>query len=673
MWQGLKRWWQIKMRSYDTPFDDETPFWIVSLTFHLVLLLLMGKILLPTSSDRKVELLAEPEAPVALQEEMPEVSFNPLEQTELGSDSLDATELAAEQTRQIELELEQRNPVEVAKVDSLVGELLLNDAFDQASADNLQPLATKGTVGQAVAGAAGAVDRITQEILLSLDERPTLVVWLFDQSASLMQQREEIAERFDRVYNELNILSQGGAEQFKKHRDEPLLTQIYAYGSSFNRMLKESTNDPVLMREAISRIERDDTGIEYVFSAVLQTAADFQKLRKVNRLTGERDRNVMIIVVSDEAGDDINRLDECSAFCSKLEIPVYVIGVPAPFGREETQVRWVDPDPDYDQTPQWSPVSQGPETVMPERVDVDYVGGSFEDFEEIDSGFGPFGLTRLAYETGGIYFAVHPNREIGRAIRQSETANYSAYLRYFFDPEVMRRYKPDYVSRQTYMERLLANRCRQSLVQAAQVSRIGALQTPTLVFPKLDEAVFANALSQAQRNAALLEPKMNQLYEILKQGEQDREKEISPRWKAGYDLAYGRVLASKVRTEAYNGMLAMAKTKLKFEDEKNNTWALKPADKIETGSQSANLADKARQHLTRVLDEHSGTPWAMMAERELAIPMGWTWTERFTPPPAPPGPQAAAPNVPPPPPGLPNVPQPQPLAMPKPKRPPPKL
>jgi hypothetical protein len=30
-----------------------------------------------------------------------------------------------------------------------------------------------------------------------------------------MQQRGEIAARFDRVYNELNILAQGGAEQFK--------------------------------------------------------------------------------------------------------------------------------------------------------------------------------------------------------------------------------------------------------------------------------------------------------------------------------------------------------------------------------------------------------------------------------------------------------------------------
>jgi hypothetical protein len=672
MWQGLKRWWQVRTRSYDTPFDNEVPFWIVSLTFHLVLLILMAKILLPPPAERKVQLLAEPDQAVELQQEMPEVSFNPLEQTEIGADSLDATQLAAEQTREIERELEQRNPVEVARVESLVGELLLNDAFDQASADNLQALATKGTVGQAVAGASGAVDRVTQEILLSLDERPTLVIWLFDQSASLMQQRGEIAARFDRVYNELNILAQGGAEQFKKHRDEPLLTQIYAFGSSFNRMLKEPTNDISSLQEAISKIERDDTGIEYVFSAVLQTAADFQKLRKVNRLTGERERNVMIIVVSDEAGDDINRLDECSTFCSKLEIPVYVIGVPAPFGREETQVRWVDPDPEFDQTPQWAVVSQGPETVMPERVNLDYVGGGFEDLEEIDSGFGPFGLTRLAYETGGIYFAVHPNREIGRAIRQSETANYSAYLRYFFDPEVMRRYKPDYVSRQTYMERLMSNKCRQALVQAAQVSRIGALQAPVLVFPKLDEAVFANIVSQAQRSAALLEPKMNQLYEVLRLGEQDRDQEISPRWRAGFDLAYGRVLAGKVRAEAYNGMLAIAKTKLKFQDSKNNTWVLQPADKIETGSQSANLAEKAKAHLKRVIAEHPGTPWAMMAERELATPLGWTWTERFTPPPEPP-PQMTAPDNPPPPPGLPNVPQPQPLAMPKPKRPPPKL
>jgi hypothetical protein len=164
---------------------------------------------------------------------------------------------------------------------------------------------------------------------------------------------------------------------------------------------------------------------------------------------------------------------------------------------------------------------------------------------------------------------------------------------------------------------------------------------------------------------------MNQMFEILKLGEQDRDQEISPRWRAGYDLAYGRVLAGKVRAEAYNGMLAIAKTKLKFADEKNNTWVLQPADSIETGSQAKTLAEKAQTYLQRVMAEHPGTPWAMMAEKELANPMGWTWKERFTPPPEPPQMAMNPPDNPPP--GIPNVPQPQPLAMPKPKRPPPKL
>ena len=46
----------------------------------------------------------------------------------------------------------------------------------------------------------------------------------------------------------------------------------------------------------------------------------------------------------------------------------------------------------------------------------------------MDSGFGPFGLCRLAYETGGLYFTVHPNRKTGQRIRPWETAAMSSHL-----------------------------------------------------------------------------------------------------------------------------------------------------------------------------------------------------------------------------------------------------
>jgi hypothetical protein len=92
----------------------------------------------------------------------------------------------------------------------------------------------------------------------------------------------------------------------------------------------------------------------------------------------------------------------------------------------------------------------------------------------------------------------------------------------------------------------------------------------------------------------------------------------------------GRVLAVKVRTEAYNAMLAQAKTGLKFKNEKNNTWILEPADSITVGSQLEKMAQKSKMYLERVVNDHPGTPWALLAKKELANPVGWQWKEEYT-------------------------------------------
>jgi hypothetical protein len=274
-------------------------------------------------------------------------------------------------------------------------------------------------------------------------------------------------------------------------------------------------------------------------------------------------------------------------------------------------------------------VNQGPESLLPERVQLHF-SGSREDTDPLDSGFGPFALTRLCYETGGIYFAVHPNRNVRRPIGRRETADYSAHIRHFFDPEIMRRYRPDYVSANEYMQALTTHRCRNVLVKASAMSWLTPLQRPQLRFVKTDEAALANSLTEAQKEAAKLEPKIQPLYATLKHGEADRPKESSPRWQAGYDLAIGRVLAVKARTESYNAMLAQAKRGMKFKNEKNNTWQLTPDDDVSVGSQLEKIADTARQYLHRVVEEHPDTPWEMLAKRELREPMGWKWKETHT-------------------------------------------
>ena len=110
-------------------------------------------------------------------------------------------------------------------------------------------------------------------------------------------------------------------------------------------------------------------------------------------------------------------------------------------------------------------------------------------------------------------------------------------------------------------------------------------------------------------------------------GEKDREKITTPRWQAGFDLAIGRTLAVKVRTEGYNAMLANAKQGLKFKNDKDDTWELKPIDAVTVNSALTKDADDAKKYLTRVATDNKGTPWAMDAEKELKQPLGWEWHE----------------------------------------------
>ena len=232
----------------------------------------------------------------------------------------------------------------------------------------------------------------------------------------------------------------------------------------------------------------------------------------------------------------------------------------------------------------------------------------------------------------------------------------------------MRKYRPDYVSRKEYERRTSKNRARTALVRAATFSQTGQLAEPRFRFPRFDEAAFARSVTLAQRAPAILQPKLDRLYEILKTGEEDRVAETALRWQAGYDLAYGRVLAARLRTKAYNEMLALAKTKLKFENPDNNTWVLKPADVITTGSQNQRLAAKAKEYLEAVIKKHPQTPWAMLAKRELRTPIGYRWTETYTKPPEPRQPrQNNNNNV------APLNPVPRENAMPKERRRPPKL
>jgi hypothetical protein len=485
-------------------------------------------------------------------------------------------------------------------------------------------LIVKGVGSVGTAGAIGAVDRITKEILTSLEERPTLVVWLFDQSGSLKPQRDAIAKRFDHVYEELGAIESKGNRALHRQQDKPLLTIVAEFGQTIQLVTPKPTDDPKEIKASMAEITDDPSGRENTFQSIYYIADTFHHYR----LRSPR-RNVMLVVFTDEAGDDVEELDATVDICRKFEMPVYVVGVPAPFGREEAYIKYVDPDPNFDQTPQWLPLHQGPESLMPERIKLNFAGMSQYD-DPVDSGFGPFGLCRLTTETGGIYFTVHPNRKVGDKVSTTETSAFSTHLAAFFDEKIMRNYRPDYVSADQYKQLLAQNRACAALVEAAQLTWTSPMQDAKKSFPKVDDAQFARELTTAQRSAAKIEPQIAQLVAVLRKGEPDRPKLMKPRWQAGFDLAIGRALAVEVRTEGYNAILAEAKQGMKFKDEKSDTWVLRPAKEVTINSALTKNAADARMYLERVVADHPDTPWAMEAKQELKDPMGWEWREKFT-------------------------------------------
>jgi hypothetical protein len=609
--------------------NEEATALIGSMLVHMIIILTLALVPLHLNSDDEaVVIVSHPEYSQEDVEIIDEVTYSDVEHVEVGANSIAEAEMAEASAEMFAEMAEIPNPLELDPTE--LGQIEVNKMFEQAVAPLDKLTDQKGKVGQGTEGAAGAVDRITFEILQSMEERPTLVVWLFDQSGSLHRQRREIRDRFDRIYKELGIAESSGAKVFRRNdnKDVPLLTSVIGFGGGVTLYTEEPTDKLEEIKSIVDNIDVDSSGVEKVFTAITLAADQYKSLRRSRGSQGPQ-RNVLFVVVTDERGDDANMLESSITSCRRWGIPVYVIGVPAPFGREHTLVKYVDPDLKYDQSPQWAEVDQGPETLLPERVQVGFTG-NFEQEPVIDSGFGPYALTRLCYETGGIYFTVHPNRNVNRQVNRREIEAFASDLKYFFDPIAMSRYRPDYLSQQDYLTMVKASPLRQALVLAAQMKPATGLSRPVTRFVKREDAQLVADLTRAQQDAAKLEPTLVRMAQTLAPGNQGRQSETSLRWKAGFDLAMGRVLAQKVRTESYNAMLAQAKRGMPFKEKKNNTWVLKPSDEITVGSKWKSEAVTARELLEGVSKEHKGTPWALLAMQELKVPIGWEWAEEFT-------------------------------------------
>src|SRR5262245_6335654 len=215
---------EVQAASKQPLLDGDAAAFVISFFLHLALIIALG--LAPIAKPAEEVVLVVSAAPAEEQVDLKlpdEFSFSDLPSVEIGSNSVQGVAAALSMAPVIS---------EVAAVPSHLlttpvelGRLEINDFLDTASGRHYaENLAVKGAAGEGTTGAVGAIDRITHEILLSLEERKTLVVWLFDETASLIPQRKAIRDRFSRIYDELGVVEASGSETYVKHESKPLLS-----------------------------------------------------------------------------------------------------------------------------------------------------------------------------------------------------------------------------------------------------------------------------------------------------------------------------------------------------------------------------------------------------------------------------------------------------------------
>lgn len=469
-----------------------------------------------------------------------------------------------------------------------------------------QAVSIRGNGAEHVGGVEGAVDRIAVEILRRLEQGRTLVVWAFDASRSLRAERQRLVKHIETVYTHITQLDENHLTA-----DKGLLTLVVAFGEDRKAMTPRPTAELSEILEAIDNVPTDETGIESTFTTVSEVVAGWGRYKDAS---GQA-YHPMVIVVTDEVGDDEARLELAIERAQRAKVPVYVLGSQALFGREWGTMDYLDPK--TKQLFRGLRVRQGPESAMVEQIALPFWYDG-PQYDALEAGFGPYALSRLASATGGIYFVT---RFTGPHMG--------------FDPARMKEYKPDWIRRDQYEAAIARSPLRQAIVNAAQVTQQQKLPAmPSLFFPSLEDPRFKDIMAANQALAERTAYTIDEALGPINAAAKLRDKEPSRRWQAHYDLIRGRLLAMKVRCYEYNWACArLKKDPPKFTSPRANAWRLAPDSSVQYSEKAAAAARDAERLLNRVIQEHPETPWALLAQRELRNPFGFKWMETYVAPP----------------------------------------
>lgn len=170
---------------------------------------------------------------------------------------------------------------------------------------------------------------------------------------------------------------------------------------------------------------------------------------------------------------------------------------------------------------------------------------------------------------------------------------------------------------------------RDAITKARTVLKKHAKSFQEVFRGKIDEIKARVAKDQRGLATAVLE--LNESLEQLEDAAKKRDQEKSRRWQANFDYVHARLLERIAYTFEYNYMLASIRTDSlpELTPEQHTGWRLASRDKMqckgEEGKQAKKYASDAKEILKKLAEEHRGTPWEVLAKRDILNALGLEW------------------------------------------------
>jgi hypothetical protein len=435
-----------------------------------------------------------------------------------------------------------------------------------------------------------ALDQLAREILRQLKEHKLTVVWLFDESTSMQDDQKTIFEKFDRVSSELKL----NVDANKKAAGA-LNHAIVGFGQGIDYVLEKPREDIDLIGRAIKKLRIDSTGIENTMRALREVVDRYANMIR-------KDRKLIIVLITDESGDDGDGVEEARQALKKYKVPLYVIGRQSLFGYPFAHHRYMDP---VTKDVYYPVIRRGPETADFENYQWD---GLYERWDEQPSGFAPYELARLTMDSGGIYFLL-PSEEFMR-IRKREQA---------YSITQLKEYLPEYDNRLTYIEKRNSSPLRQTMYAIITQGKNFLYRRE---FP-IDIAELQKAAGEEGPKAGI---KLNDLLAVQERLESLKkvyQREPEKRWQAHYELMLAQTVAFQCKAYEYRALMERIistppNPKGPPAADMMITWVVDHSKKpLAPREKTAKKYAEAEGLLKAVIAKHPKTPWADLAQDTL--------------------------------------------------------